>query len=541
MTDKSELLQTKLQLLLSKVDYKKLSSNEYIPGKFSLEFSNFFKLVDEYADDTPPFHYAMLDKFESNSSLHANLCHRGAAKTTLLGIRLLFWLAIYNKLPNSGHISNAIYISDSIDNGVKTLRKNLQSLYDKSSLLKELLPTFKLTETYLHCVNSSGKSFDAKFFGVLTGIRGTQINNERPYIAIIDDVMGDKNANSQAYRKLVNEVIYAGVIPAMNPSWHRICLLGTPFDYDDIIVKAVSSGEWNCSVFPVAEKFPCDKKDFRSSWPTRFTYDVVQKTYNTMKNTGNIDLFQRELMLRLSAPDAVMVPFSDIVFYDEDTFVSSQCNFVITTDFAFTDRESADASVISVWAVTPHNNLIWVDGSLKKQTMDYNMEDLISFCEEYNPISVGIEVTGQQSAVVSWFRTRMNDIGQWWPIASNQRSFDPGIRHTKEKLARFSEVAPWLRSGKVRFPKNWDDYNVLREGIKQIISTTGQGIVTADDFIDTVSMLTQIKTYAKNDEMTPRIEESSKIVNINNEVYTLPTYNSRMFEPKDSALGSYLV
>lgn len=504
-----------------------------------MEFCNLFKMIDPYADDTPPFHYAMLDKFNEPENMHANLCHRGAAKTTLMGIRLLLWLAITGGLPGNDDINNAIYVSDSLDNGVKTLRKNLQSLYDRSALLRQMLPTFNLTENYLSCVNARGQQFDAKFFGVQTGIRGTQINNRRPYVAIIDDVMSDKNAASNAYRKLVNEIIYAGVLPAMNPSWNRIILLGTPFDYDDVIVRAVSSNAWNCSVFPVAEKFPCEPEEFRSSWPSRFTFEAINKSYKALKDTGNIPYFQREYMLRLGSPDAVMVPLEEMEFFDIQDVVNDQCNFIITTDFAYTDKETADASVISVWAISPHGNILWVDGSLKKETMDRSMDRLIDYCHQYNPIQVGIEVTGQQSAVVSWFKAKMNEIGMWWPIASNQKNHEPGIRPTQAKLSRFAEVAPWLRSGKIRFPDTWEDYAVLREGIKQIVSTTAQGIVTADDFLDTVSMVTQIPFWSKNDPMDVAHKDQQVLVDVQDDVYTAPTYNHEL--PKTTNMRSYLV
>lgn len=533
----NDIIKTPLEKLLDSVDYSYLS-DDYVPSQFALDFCNFFKTIDPYADDTPPFHYAMLDKFNSGNKFHANLCHRGAAKTTVMGIRLLIWLAIFGELPGKTNICNAIYISDSIDNGVKTLRKNLQSLYDKSQLLRDLLPTFNLTETYLSCVNADGRSFDAKFFGVMTGIRGTQINNQRPYVAIMDDLVSDKNAASKAYMKTVNEVVYGGIMPAMHPAWSRVIFLGTPFSHDDVIVKAVSSGKWDCSVYPIAEKWPCTEEEFKGSWPSRFSFKYISDVYDINSKTGNAPYFFREYMLRLGSADAVMVPLEQLNFYDKEDYVEGQCNFIITTDFAYTEKQSADASVISVWAVTPHNNLCYVDGCLRKQTMDKSMDDLIEYCQRYNPIKVGIEVTGQQGAIVSWFRKRMQEIDTWWPVASNQKNGDLGIRPTTDKLARFMEVAPWLRSGKVLFPQDWENSHALREGLKQIISTTSQGIVTADDFLDTVSMLTQVPFYPLHDHLS-RNRDMDTLVRLNqDDVFVQDTYNAPQF--KETARRNYL-
>jgi hypothetical protein len=71
---------------LNEVDYSHLNSSDYVPSEFALTFMNFIKLVNGTAGEshkTPPVHLAMLDKIVGNSPYIANLCWRGAAKTTI--------------------------------------------------------------------------------------------------------------------------------------------------------------------------------------------------------------------------------------------------------------------------------------------------------------------------------------------------------------------------------------------------------------------------------------------------------------------------
>ena len=71
---------------LDSVDYKELNSTSYMPSDFALTFMNFIKLVNGEAGEsskTPPVHLKMLDKMASPTDYIANLCFRGAAKTTL--------------------------------------------------------------------------------------------------------------------------------------------------------------------------------------------------------------------------------------------------------------------------------------------------------------------------------------------------------------------------------------------------------------------------------------------------------------------------
>ena len=44
--------------------------------------------------------------------------------------------------------------------------------------------------------------------------------------------------------------------------------------------KAVESSAWNVNVYPVCEKFPCEREDFRGSWEDRFSYDYVKEQYD---------------------------------------------------------------------------------------------------------------------------------------------------------------------------------------------------------------------------------------------------------------------
>lgn len=54
------------------------------------------------------------------------MVHRGAAKTTVLGEYLILYLATFGELLTFGQVDFALYVSDSIDNGVKNMRKELR-------------------------------------------------------------------------------------------------------------------------------------------------------------------------------------------------------------------------------------------------------------------------------------------------------------------------------------------------------------------------------------------------------------------------------
>lgn len=141
----------------------------YVPSEFALKFVNFIKLVNGAAGEsnkTPVLHYRMLDKAVADSGKDLiNLVHRGAAKTTLLGEYLFLYLAVFGELDGFGPVPFAIYVSDSIDNGVKNMRKNLEFRRENSEFLMEWIPSVRMTDITWEFTNKAGNTLVVKGYG----------------------------------------------------------------------------------------------------------------------------------------------------------------------------------------------------------------------------------------------------------------------------------------------------------------------------------------------------------------------------------------
>ena len=157
----------------------------YVPSDFALEFVTFIKLVNgEEGEEnlTPLVHYHMLDTIADGGRRIANLCHRGIAKTTVMGEYLFLYIAVYGELPGFGKVDLALYVSDSIENGVKNMRKNLEFRRDNSDFLKEYIPVAKFTDIRWEFHNADGKVFIVKGYGAKTGVRGAKEMGKRPQV-----------------------------------------------------------------------------------------------------------------------------------------------------------------------------------------------------------------------------------------------------------------------------------------------------------------------------------------------------------------------
>ena len=498
----------KVEDLLNDVDYG--SDGEYEPSQFAIEFIEFVKLVNGSEGEShksPVVHYKMLDNLIiDNGKDVINMCHRGMAKTTLLGEYLFLYLAVFGSLPGFGKIDLAIYVSDSIENGVKNMRKNLEFRWENSEFLKKYIPKTRFTDVRYEFNNIDGKKFIVKGYGAKTGVRGAKELGKRPQLAVLDDLVSDEDARSATVIESIEATVYKAVDYALDPTIKKIVWSGTPFNAKDPLYKAVESGAWNVNVYPVCKRFPCEPEEFQGSWEDRFTYDYVLKQYNKAVQSGKADTFNQELMLRIMSDDDRLIQDSDIKWYSRSSLMRNKhaFNFYITTDFATSEKTASDYSVISVWAVNNNRDWFWVDGICNRQLMDANINDLFYLTAKYKPQSVGIEVSGQQGGFIPWIQQEMMTRNNYFMLASENNSNNPGIRPNTNKMMRFNVVVPWFKSGKMHFPEEGKQSTPMRQAMDELSLVSPSGFKSKhDDFSDTISMLGSLNIWIPGEEAAP--------------------------------------
>lgn len=486
----------------------------YVPSEFALSFITFIKMVNgEEGEEhlTPLVHYYMLDTLTHGGNRIINLCHRGIAKTTLMGEYLFLYLAVYGEIPGFGKITLALYVSDSIENGVKNMRKNLEFRYDNSDFLKQYVPEAHFTDIRWAFKNVDGKQFTVKGYGAKTGVRGAKEQGTRPGLAVLDDLISDEDARSATVISAVEDTVYKAVTYALHPSRNMIIWSGTPFNAKDPLYKAVESGAWAVNVFPVCEQFPCKEEEFKGSWPDRFTYEYVKTQYDTAVKTGKVETFNQELMLRIMSEEDRLIRDEDIRWYKYETLLSnkSKFNFYITTDFATSEKQASDFSVISVWAYSNNGDWYWVDGVCKRQDMGVNMDDLFRLASKWKPMGVGIEVSGQQAGFIPWIQDLMMQKNTYFTLASEGNENKPGIRPNTNKMVRFNIMVPMFKAGKMYFPTELAKTVPMIEATNELSLAAVSGFRSKhDDFIDSISMLSSMKAWRPSEEAP--ITESSE-------------------------------
>ena len=497
----------KVEDWLREVSYKE--NPEYIPSDFALEFIAFIKLVNGSVGEenkTPVVHLKMLDNIQKNDKDTINMCHRGLGKTTLLASYLILYIATYGEIPGFGEVGYTLYVSDAVENGVKKMRLDLEFRWQNSEFLQEWVPEAKFTDVRWAFKNKDGVRSVVSAHGAKTGVRGTKELGKRPVLAILDDLISDDDARSATVISSVEDTVYKAIDYALHPQRRKIIWSGTPFNAKDPLYKAVESGAWHVNVYPICEEWPCKRKDFVGSWEDRFSYDYVLSQYTKAVKTGKIAAFNQELMLRIMSDEDRLIADHEINWYSRDLLLNhrSSFNYYITTDFATSDKESADYSVISVWAYNDKGHWYWVDGVCQKQTMDKNIDDLFRLAQKWrvNLQQVGIEISGQQGGFIPWIQDQMIVRQIYFNIAKDKDSNKLGIRPNTNKMQRFNIVVPWFKTNQIFFPKEMKDTLIIKEFINELELVSPGGIKSKhDDCLDTISMLANLTPWRPNAEV----------------------------------------
>jgi predicted phage terminase large subunit-like protein len=501
-----------LDEMLNHVDYSYYET-DYVPTEFALKFVNFIKLVNGSMGEenkSPIIHYDMLDQLQLDWE-NLFVSFRGSAKTTALHEYMILYIAVFGEVPGFGRVDVGIYVSDTMENGVKSMRNQLEFRWNHSEFLQKYIPKARFTDVRWEFTNIDGKKCVFRGFGATTGVRGFKEYGKRPTWCGLDDLMSDKNAESPTIVKDIRNIVYRAARQALHPKKRMILWTGTPFNKNDPLYEAASSGAWNTRVYPICEKFPCPKDEFKGGWEDRFPYEFVLKEYNKLLLNGEIASFNQELMLRITSDEERLVQDSDIVWYNRDKVFKnrSRYNFYITSDFGTSDGPKNDLSTIAVWAYTNSAEWLLIDGLCKRQLMDANIKALFKFVGHYKPLEVGIEINGQQKGFISWIKEQMIDKNVFFNLAKTGNQ--EGIRRNRDKLANFKLAVPLFKAKKIWLPRELKDHEFVAELLEELKFATGEKFKSKhDDAADAVSMLLDIDAFKPSQEIETEYVENEE-------------------------------
>lgn len=212
-------------------------------------------------------------------------------------------------------------------------------------------------------------------------------------------------------------------------------------------------------------------------WPTRFNAESIVDFKRSLGSIGYSGQFQQR---PVPAGGGQFKKQWFRYFTQEEKYVEmeepsgvkrvllEQCQKIVTVDLAISQKQTADYTVISTWAITPERELLLLDRLRDRLDNPQQQQQIQLVYQRYHPGYIMVENVAYQLALIQ----------QLLRLGLPAREYRP----PKDKVARATTAAVLYEAGRIYHPKyaNW-----LQEWEDELLFFP---LAPHDDQVDTVSM-----------------------------------------------------
>lgn len=145
--------------------------------------------------------------------------------------------------------------------------------------------------------------------GITGSVRGVNLDDYRPDLILVDDVLDEDNASTPEQRlkteKLVLGALKYSLISRMEAPFAKMVILQTPIDAEDISQQAKRDPMWKSVTYgcwtPETKDLPLSQRE--SSWPALFPSEDLRKEKEAAIAKNRLSIFSREMECTLVTPE----------------------------------------------------------------------------------------------------------------------------------------------------------------------------------------------------------------------------------------------
>lgn len=370
-------------------------------GAFFIQFN----LGEELIHDVPEFHTDCWNLFTSPGVDRVALAlPRGHAKTTLAKLACVYHF-LFTPIKFIVYASNTAAIAiEACKDVVNFMRSdNFRSVFGdlEFSVNRDGSGFY---EFRLRFLDENGKLVDKscilRAIGAGQQVRGLNIRNTRPELAVIDDLEDDDNTATTALQKKLFRWLYGPFLKALSRKVSKVIYLGNMLSGKSILYDIVEKAQdwWS-------RRYGCLKSDGKPLWPELWSLEAIKADLIAYQRKGLVAVWFAEMMnLPIAEGGGIIepgaIPYADFIVPGDHEAA------FLTIDPAISKETWANSTSIVVHAL---RNGIWViaEQLTGKLTPDETFFYIVSACLRWNTRVVGIEKGGYQIALQYIFRTLM--------------------------------------------------------------------------------------------------------------------------------------
>lgn len=388
-----------------------------------------------HKDEDPAFHQEMMELLYDPHPRVSVMAFRGAAKSTYIEeyalLTALFGEGVFILIvgPKWESACERLY----------PIRNELET----NDLIIELFGDQKSSPWSMdELVLANGVKLQA--IGSGQSMRGKKHNDERPDVAIIDDLEDEENIRTEESRARTDRWLTGTLLPALHPTKGRVRFAGTAIHPKSLIVKKCNDPKWKSRIFPIVN-IDSETGEEKSAWPSRFPMEWIKDKREEYLNSGNFIEWEQEYMCR--AEDVAGKPFQPSMFKVEPApAINLPIYFFV--DPARTTSAKAARTGYAAWSWLG-NKLIVHEAEGHFHKPDEVINKIVEWDIRFNPIGVGIEAVGLEDFIKQPLMAACVRSGRSIPWMD--------IRAPKDKDSFIKGLQPFYIAGDVTHVKHLPD------------------------------------------------------------------------------------
>lgn len=270
------------------------------PNLFESEF------FPNTARQAPAKYHDKIWQMLESSARRVNIqVQRGGAKTSKLRMFMLRRIAY-------GLARTILYVGRSQDKAIQSvswIRKQIEHNHKFAKVYK-LSQGTKWQDIECNIKHEvEGHTVTILAYGVTGSIRGVNIEDYRPDLIILDDILDEENTATEDQRKKMENLVYGALLASLAPTVDapdaKLVMLQTPLNRDDVSVKALKDPAWLSARFGCwtseTEYLADDSKE--SAWPERYPTSELKKLKQSYISRNIASVWYREYECKITSPE----------------------------------------------------------------------------------------------------------------------------------------------------------------------------------------------------------------------------------------------
>lgn len=428
-------------------------------GEFFIEFF----LADELTSPVPFFHSGEIWPLLTNTAMQRVLLAipRDHAKTTLSKLAVV-WYFLFTNHRFCVYLSNTNTIAK---NACKDIMgyfnsPNFIATYGKIKMVKES-ETDSLWRFDIPMPDGRIKHCILRAVGAGQQMRGINIDNQRPDIAVVDDVEDNENTDSENLQKKLDKWIFGPFLKALARQ-KKIIWLGNMLQKTSLLARLSVRPNWNPVVFGALVKDAATGL-LVPLWPERWPIDELVEDFQEYQELGLVETWMCEMM---NMPGHGVDGFTqEQLYYLPAPAPDEIAATWLVLDPAFGENAHNDDSSITVHCLPKDGIPMVIGHSTGKFKEDALFDEMFRLGQTHNAWVWGIEAVAAQRVLIPFFKLLlaaklMNHVVEMIPLMAGKG--DPKVSRIKSWVGLMAKKEYAVYEGAVEITTQLLNYNMKK-------------------------------------------------------------------------------